>query len=104
MFETIKKEIKSAEADKQKFATFQYHVLMNTENGRNASPKEFCKEVGVKESYTTAFADLIAVARVMESRGIRLPELRRFGRCFTEHSADLDTKSRDPATNRRAAN
>src|SRR5258708_2443829 len=72
MYDEIKKDIKDAIPRKQKYATFQFHVLMNTENCQDAKWDELYLALDVPKKYVTGFTDMKALARVMDERGISL--------------------------------
>ena len=72
VYETIKKEIQAAIPRGLKTATFHYHVLVNTEKSQEADPKEFCRDVGMEESYATEFRKMRALAHLIDQRDVEL--------------------------------
>ena len=73
MYEQIRQAIESAARDGQKMAMFRYQVLANATALRSADPDEFCRAVSVPATYATEFRKMLALARVMQERGVRLP-------------------------------
>lgn len=72
MIEQIKAAIHSAAAKNQKLAMFHFQVLKNADELAGMNPKGFCKEVSVRESYSTEFTQMIALAKLMKEQGAKL--------------------------------
>ena len=72
MYEQIKLAIEAAERDGQKIAMFHYQVLANAAQLRSVDPEEFCQWVGMSRSFATEFRKMLALARLMQDRGVRL--------------------------------
>jgi hypothetical protein len=72
VIEQIKAAINGAVGNNQKSAMFHFQVLKNADYLAGFDPKEFCKEVSVKETYATEFRKMIALARLMKEQGTKL--------------------------------
>ncbi len=77
MYEEIAKQIKAATADGSKSAMFHFQVLKNAHLLSGVNPAEFCRVVGVPDSYKVEFYKMIKVAKLMEQQGIELTEPRK---------------------------
>ena len=69
MYDQIKKQIASAALDRDKIATFHLQVLLNASHLTGVDAKDFCKHVGVPESYATEFRKMMKLAQLISSTG-----------------------------------
>ena len=76
MYEEIAKQIANAALNREKSAMFHLQVLKNARHLRGVNPVEFCRLVGVEDSYKVEFSKMIKLAELMERQGIKLTEPR----------------------------
>lgn len=69
MLNAIAKQIHSASYNKRKAVMFHYQVLVNAEKLSKTDPKEFCRAVGMNESYATEFRKMIELAQLLKELG-----------------------------------
>ena len=74
MYEEIAKQIKNASHDRNKSAMFHFQVLKNAHLLANVEPVEFCRQVGMNDSYVTEFNKMLKVAKIMQQQGIKFME------------------------------
>jgi hypothetical protein len=72
VLEQIKAAIHEAAPKQQKLAMFHLQVLKNADDLAGINPKQFCKEISVKESWETEFRQMLALARLMKEKGIKI--------------------------------
>lgn len=73
MYEEITKAIESATPDKQKQAMFLYQVLSHAAELTDVDPVKFCLAVGMTEGDKADFYKMLALHRLMQGKGLRLP-------------------------------
>lgn len=66
----MKAEIERGYREGNMTARFHLLVLQNPELVRHMGKAEFCKAVGVKESYDTNAQDMLKLAELMEQKGL----------------------------------
>ncbi len=74
MYEEIAKKIAGATQDGNKTSMFHLQVLKNAHLLAGVDPVEFCRLVGVRDSYKTEFHKMIKVAELMKRQGIKWTE------------------------------
>jgi hypothetical protein len=72
MIKQIKIALIEAEQNRQKMAMFHFLVLQNAESLKNVDPVDFCREVGVRDTYATEFRKMIKLHQVMKAAGVSL--------------------------------
>ncbi len=72
MYEEITKQIKLAELQGQKIAMFHLQVLKNAEQLDGVDAVEFCRKVGMKDSFATEYRKMVSLAKLMKQQGIQL--------------------------------
>lgn len=72
MIEEIKTAVHCAAGKGQKIAMFHFQVLKNADELAGMDAKGFCNEISVPETYATEFTKMIALARLMKERGVKL--------------------------------
>ena len=65
MYDEIAKQIANATRDGNKTSMFHLQVLKNAHHLAGVNPLEFCRPVGVKDSYKTEFHKMMKVAELM---------------------------------------
>lgn len=68
----IAKDIEDASAIKNRSAMFHCAVLVHADELRGIDPHEFCKEVGVADSYATEFHKMLKVAEMLHHLGLEI--------------------------------
>jgi len=68
----IKEQIQTAALGKNKIAMFHFQVLKHAPQLAGADPAEFCRLVGVPESYKTEFQKMLSLVKLMEQQGAKL--------------------------------
>lgn len=69
MFEEIAREIHLAATDGHKTAMLHFLVLKHAHHLANVDATEFCRLVGIQESYATEFRKMLSLARLLERQG-----------------------------------
>ena len=72
MYEEIAAQIRQAARNRNKLATFHYLVLINADLLADVNPIDFCRQVGMGDSFATEFRKMIGLAKLMEERGVRI--------------------------------
>ncbi len=72
MYEEIAEQIESASSRNDRMAMFHFQVLKHSLALKDTDPREFCRIVGVRESYATEFRKMLSLARLMKRQGTRL--------------------------------
>ena len=70
MYEEIAKQIKDATSAGNKSAMVHFQVLKNAHLLADVEPVEFCRKVGMRDSYAVEFYKMLKVARIMQQQGI----------------------------------
>ena len=76
LIETARIALQKAEREKKKAATFHCLVLLHAEELVEYGGKDFCRDVGAKETYKTEFAKMIAVARRLREMGYAITKIK----------------------------
>jgi hypothetical protein len=76
MLEEIAREIEAAAAEKRKTAMIHFQVLKNAEFLRDVSATDFCKTVGLAESWEIEFKKMISLAELISDQGFELAPVR----------------------------
>ncbi len=74
MYEEIAKRIAEGYDNGNMTAVFHFQVLKNAHLLTGVDPIEFCKRVGVKDSYQAEFRKMINVAKLMAQLGVELTD------------------------------
>lgn len=72
MYAEIAKRIRQAELNGQKIAMFHYQVLLHADQLAGVSAAEFCRLVGMKESFTTEYNKMMALAKLLKEQGVSI--------------------------------
>lgn len=56
----------------KKIAMFHYQVLIHAEELEGVDPVEFCKEIGVPETYATEFRKMLSLGSLMKDLGVTI--------------------------------
>jgi len=72
MYEEIAREIRIAAQERNKIGMFHYQVLINAERLKDANPVDFCRAVGVPDSYYVEFHKMMRVAKTMGEQGKKI--------------------------------
>lgn len=65
----IARKVREAEKTKNKIAMFHYQILIHAKELEGVDAIEFCKEIGVNESYATEFRKMLSLAKLMRDEG-----------------------------------
>ena len=65
-------KIKEAEQKNQKIAMFHLQSLIHAEELQGVDPVQFCKDVGMKESFATEFRKMMSLSKVLKDEGYAL--------------------------------
>ena len=71
-YEDIKKALNDAEETRNKIAMFHYIALKHAADFLDEDPKDFCKAVGMQESYATEFLKMRALYILMKEKNLSL--------------------------------
>lgn len=74
MYEEIAKRIAEGYDNRNMTAVFHFQVLKNAHLLAGVDPIEFCKRVGVQESYQAEYRKMMSVAKLMAQLGVELTE------------------------------
>lgn len=66
LIKDIASKIQEAELKKEKSVMFHYQVLKNADELSDYDALEFCRAVGMNDSYTTEFRKMIKLAKLMK--------------------------------------
>lgn len=69
---TIKKiaeKIKEAEIKKQKIAMFHFQALIHAEKFQGVDATQFCRDVGIRDSFATEFRKMMSLAQIIKEEG-----------------------------------
>lgn len=72
MYEEIAKQIRTASQSRKKSAMFHFQVLKNAHLLADVEPVEFCRQVGMPDSYTVEFYKMLNVAKIMHQQGLEI--------------------------------
>ena len=72
MIEDIATKIRDAAHINQKIAMFHYQVLINADKLGGLDPIDFCKDIGVTNSYATEFRKMLSLAKLMKEEGVKI--------------------------------
>jgi len=72
IIQKIAKDISDAEATRNKVAMLHCSVLIHALELRGIDPHEFCKEVGIADSYATEFSKMLKVAELLQQLGLEI--------------------------------
>lgn len=68
----IKNLLDNAANTRNKIAMFHYITLKHAQELINEDPKEFCRIVGMRESYATEFLKMRALSTLMQEQNLSL--------------------------------
>lgn len=68
----IKNLLDNAANKRNKIAMFHYLTLKYAQQLKNEDPKEFCRIVGMRESYATEFLKMRALSTLMQEQNLSL--------------------------------
>lgn len=68
----IAAKVHKAAQEGKKIAMFHYQILIHAEELKDVDPIEFCKEIGVLESYKTEFKKMLRLAELMKEIGDKI--------------------------------
>ena len=68
----IAKDIADASLANNKSVTFHYSVLIHAKELQGVDPIEFCREVGMPESYKAEYRKMIKLAKFIKQRGMKI--------------------------------
>ena len=69
LLKSIASRIKEAERQNKKTAMFHFQILIHAEELRGENALEFCREVGMKDSFATDFKKLMSLSQMMKDEG-----------------------------------
>jgi hypothetical protein len=72
MYDEIAREIREAAQERNKIGMFHYQVLINAKQLEDVNPTDFCRAVGVPDSYTVEFQKMLRVAKTIEAHGKKI--------------------------------
>ena len=72
MYEEIAEQVRVAALAGSKIAMFHFQVLKNAQALSNDEPIDFCRRIGVPESYATEFRKMLALAQVIKRHGLTI--------------------------------
>jgi hypothetical protein len=72
IIEKINRDIKEATRHNQKSVMFHYSVLVNASELSGIDPIDFCRDVGVPDSYGTEFRKMMNLAEFLKSNGLKI--------------------------------
>ena len=72
MYDQIAKQIETAAKNRSKVAMFHYQVLINADKLSEENPVDFCRAVGMEDSFATEFRKMIRLAKFMKRMGARI--------------------------------
>ena len=75
MIKEISSKVHEAEKSGQKIAMFHYQVLVNAKELKGFDPVQFCKDIGVPESYATEFRKMISLSNLMGEMGTKISSI-----------------------------
>lgn len=69
MYDEIARQINQAAERKCKIAMFHYQVLVNADKLMDEDPVNFCRIVGLGDSFATEFRKMIKLSKMMKQMG-----------------------------------
>ncbi len=72
MYEEIAKQIKMASLDRTKSAMFHFQVLKHADSLAGVNAVEFCRQVGMPDSFAIEFRKMLNVAQVMKQQKVEI--------------------------------
>jgi biotin synthase-like enzyme len=76
MLEEIAREIGEAAADRRKTTMIHFQVLKNAKSLRDVDAAEFCRVLGLEESWKAEFRKMIRLAEMISDQGLELAPVR----------------------------
>jgi hypothetical protein len=73
----IAKQVHEAAKYGNKIAMFHYQVLMNAPQLGDVDPIDFCRDIGVPDSYATEFRKILSLARLIQEQGYHLEKSQK---------------------------
>lgn len=70
--EKIKLKIREAEKRKRKIAMFHFQSLINVDEFKGVDAVQFCRDVGMKDSFATEFRKMIKLSQILTEEGYTL--------------------------------
>jgi len=67
--EMIASKIKEGERLKRKIAVFHFQVLIHADEFRDVDAVQFCRDVGVRDSFATEFQKMLSLAQMIKDEG-----------------------------------
>jgi len=62
-------KIKAAERQNKKIAMFHFQSLIHAEEFRGVDAVQFCRDVGVRDSFATEFRKMLSLSQVIKDEG-----------------------------------
>jgi hypothetical protein len=72
--EMIATRIKEAQSQKKKVAMFHYQILMHADELRGVNAIQFCRDVGMQDSFATEFKKMLKLAEMIKDEGYVIKE------------------------------
>ena len=69
VYDDIARQISQASKNRRKSAMFHYQVLVNADKLAEEDPVNFCRAVGMNESYATEFRKMLQLSRLIKQMG-----------------------------------
>ena len=73
--EEIASKIKEAEKQNKKIAMFHFLSLINADEFRGVDAVQFCRDVGVRDSFATEFRKMISLSQMIKDEGYILTKI-----------------------------
>ena len=67
--EMIASKIKEAERRNRKIAMFHFQALIHADEFRGVDAVQFCRDVGVRDSFATEFRKMLSLAQTIKDEG-----------------------------------
>ena len=71
----IAEKIKEAEKRNKKIAMFHFQSLINAKEFQGVDATQFCRDVGMRDSFATEFRKMISLARIMNEMGAKINKI-----------------------------
>lgn len=72
IYTIIAKKISQGEIDRQKAAVFHTQVLLHADQLTHVDAKDFCRRVGMPESYSVEFYKMMNVSKMLRQLGYHI--------------------------------
>ncbi len=74
MYEEITGEIRRAARERKKTAMIHYQALIHAEELADVHPADFCRKVGIEDTWAVEVRKMLDLAKLLKERGIRLDQ------------------------------